>query len=178
MTFILTHLNDLAFCFSPSRKFKLKWKKNKNWITVCDGISQTCCDMTALNLHYHGIFMFRVQASSGRNHSDWAIKEFCPDKEGEGGNGGREWGRIRKRRINDSFQADVSRTIFYSTPWQYLAYCRHTSIKRNRRDKREENVQPQRVMVYLFSGKVTLLGKVTFFADWISVLKLRTTETA
>ncbi|XP_029936773.1 interferon alpha/beta receptor 1b-like isoform X2 [Myripristis murdjan] len=72
--------HPVTFTAQYLAKFKLKWKK-KSWTTVCDRTSQTCCDMTALNLHYHGIFMFRVQASSGRNHSEWAIKEFCPDKE-------------------------------------------------------------------------------------------------
>ncbi|TKS66814.1 Interferon alpha/beta receptor 1a [Collichthys lucidus] len=61
-------------------KFKLKYKSPK-WSMVCENTPQTSCDLTDLNLHYLGIYVFRVRASADGRHSDWVLKEFCPDKD-------------------------------------------------------------------------------------------------
>lgn len=41
------------------------------------------CDLTGCNLHYLGIYMIRVRANANGRHSDWVLKEFCPDTDGE-----------------------------------------------------------------------------------------------
>nr|UYQ90453.1 cytokine receptor family B5 [Larimichthys crocea] len=61
-------------------KFKLRYKSPK-WSMVCENTPQTSCDLTDLNLHYLGIYVFRVRASADGRHSDWVLKEFCPDKD-------------------------------------------------------------------------------------------------
>ncbi|KAK0154002.1 Interferon alpha/beta receptor 1a [Merluccius polli] len=62
---------------------KYKWTNGNHdqWITVCDKTPDTCCDLTPRNLYFLGLYMLRLRANSGRLHSQWVIKEFCPDKE-------------------------------------------------------------------------------------------------
>ena len=73
-----------VLCFSSLRKYSLMSKRKKpKWRTVCNDTLERSCDLTALNLHYLGIYMLRVQASANRQHSAWVQKEFCPDKDGK-----------------------------------------------------------------------------------------------
>ncbi|XP_038575682.1 interferon alpha/beta receptor 1b-like isoform X1 [Micropterus salmoides] len=63
-------------------KFKLKSKKKSpNWSMACDNTPHRSCDLSAFNLHYLGIYVLRVRASANGRHSDWVLKEFCPDKD-------------------------------------------------------------------------------------------------
>ncbi|XP_070770328.1 interleukin-10 receptor subunit beta [Enoplosus armatus] len=63
-------------------KYKLKYKKKSLiWGTACNKTSHRTCDISACNLHYLGIYMLRVQANANGNHSNWVLKEFCPDKD-------------------------------------------------------------------------------------------------
>ncbi|KAM4558261.1 interferon alpha/beta receptor 1b-like [Odontesthes bonariensis] len=62
-------------------KYKLRSKKGPNWSKMCNETSERSCDLTALNLHYLGIYMLRVRASVNGQHSVWVQKEFCPDKD-------------------------------------------------------------------------------------------------
>ncbi|XP_072253914.1 interleukin-10 receptor subunit beta [Leuresthes tenuis] len=63
-------------------KYKLVSKRKRpKWLTVCKDTSERSCDLTALNLHYLGIYMLRVRASVNQQHSAWVQKEFCPDKD-------------------------------------------------------------------------------------------------
>ncbi len=59
-------------------------KKSPSWCVACEKTPHRSCDLTAFKLHYLGIYMLRVQASVNGSHSDWVLKEFCPDKDGEG----------------------------------------------------------------------------------------------
>uniref|UniRef100_UPI003AAACD56 interleukin-10 receptor subunit beta n=1 Tax=Centroberyx gerrardi TaxID=166262 RepID=UPI003AAACD56 len=72
--------HTVTFTTQYLAKFKLLRRK-KDWTTVCVGTPHTRCDLTASNLHYLGIYVFRVRADAGKDHSDWAETEFCPDKE-------------------------------------------------------------------------------------------------
>ncbi|XP_071402960.1 interleukin-10 receptor subunit beta [Centroberyx affinis] len=72
--------HTVTFTTQYLAKFKLL-RKRRDWTTVCTGTPHTGCDLTALNLHYLGIYVFRVRADAGGDHSDWVETEFCPDKE-------------------------------------------------------------------------------------------------
>lgn len=74
------------------RKYKLQYKKKSpSWSTVCNETPHRSCDLTAVGLHYLGIYVLRVRANMNRLHSNWVEKEFCPDKDGE-----REgWDKVR-----------------------------------------------------------------------------------
>ncbi|XP_036396856.1 interferon alpha/beta receptor 1a-like [Megalops cyprinoides] len=63
-------------------KYKLS-KKKKTWISVCDRTLDIQCDFTNSGLHYQGIYVLQVQASCGREHSEWVPREFCPEKDAE-----------------------------------------------------------------------------------------------
>ncbi|XP_037542182.1 interleukin-10 receptor subunit beta [Nematolebias whitei] len=63
-------------------RYKLKMKKPR-WNTACEAASRRSCDLTRLNLHYLSIFMLRVRAELNGRHSEWVLKEFCPDKDAE-----------------------------------------------------------------------------------------------
>lgn len=57
--------------------------KSPRWNTACEAASRRSCDLTQLNLHYLSIFMLRVRAELNGRHSEWVLKEFCPDKDGK-----------------------------------------------------------------------------------------------
>ncbi|KAF3695200.1 Interferon alpha/beta receptor 1a Membrane-associated type I interferon receptor [Channa argus] len=60
-------------------KYKLKSKKILKWFTACEETSRMSCDLTPLQLHYLGIYVLRVRANANGSHSNWEMKEFCPD---------------------------------------------------------------------------------------------------
>ncbi|XP_044221797.1 interferon alpha/beta receptor 1b-like [Thunnus albacares] len=73
---------NVTFTAEYLPKYKLKYKRtNLNWYKACDKTPHKSCDFTALDLHYLGIFVFRVRVNVNGNHSDWVQKEFCPDKD-------------------------------------------------------------------------------------------------
>ncbi|XP_019208370.1 interferon alpha/beta receptor 1b isoform X2 [Oreochromis niloticus] len=76
-----THAVTFTTQYVPRYQLRFKKKKTPNWITACNQTSHRSCDLTRFNLHYLGIFVLRVQATVDGQHSEWAQKEFCPDKE-------------------------------------------------------------------------------------------------
>ncbi|KAK2839395.1 hypothetical protein Q5P01_013135 [Channa striata] len=63
-------------------KYKLNLKKKAlTWSTACEETSRRSCDLTSLKLHYLGVYVLRVRANANGSHSDWVMKEFCPDKD-------------------------------------------------------------------------------------------------
>lgn len=74
--------HDVTFTTQYVAKFKLKSKKKSpRWCVACEKTAQRSCDLTAFNLHYLGIYVLRVRANANGRHSDWVLKEFCPDKD-------------------------------------------------------------------------------------------------
>ncbi|XP_042350103.1 interleukin-10 receptor subunit beta [Plectropomus leopardus] len=72
----------ISFTTQYVAKYKLKSKKKRpTWYTACEETSERSCDLTKLNLYYLGIYMLRVRASVNGSLSNWALKEFCPDKD-------------------------------------------------------------------------------------------------
>ncbi|KAM6934557.1 cytokine receptor family member b4 [Xenentodon cancila] len=73
--------SDVTFTAEFVAKFKLRRKNPPNWTTACEKITQRSCDLTAFNLYYQGLYSLRVRANVNGHHSDWASKDFCPDKD-------------------------------------------------------------------------------------------------
>ncbi|XP_070694232.1 interleukin-10 receptor subunit beta [Pempheris klunzingeri] len=74
--------HNVTFTTQYIARYKLKSKKNNpNWFMACEKTSHRSCDLTAFNLHYLGIYVIRVRANLNGSHSDWVLKEFCPDKD-------------------------------------------------------------------------------------------------
>ncbi|XP_048833719.1 interferon alpha/beta receptor 1a-like [Brienomyrus brachyistius] len=69
---------SVTFTAQYISKYKLSLKSH-SWLTACENTTETWCDFTRRNLHYHGIYMLRVRTNSGTERSQWVEKQFCPD---------------------------------------------------------------------------------------------------
>lgn len=56
-------------------------KKPPVWKPACKESPEHSCELTSFDLYYFSIYKLRVRASVNGNHSAWAFKEFCPDKD-------------------------------------------------------------------------------------------------
>ncbi|KAJ8386797.1 hypothetical protein AAFF_G00167460 [Aldrovandia affinis] len=68
------------FTAQYQHKFKLR-KRKREWTSVCSETLDTQCDFTGCNLHYKGIYLLQVRASSAGESSEWVEKEFYPDQD-------------------------------------------------------------------------------------------------
>uniref|UniRef100_A0A8C7M964 Interferon alpha/beta receptor 1a n=1 Tax=Oncorhynchus kisutch TaxID=8019 RepID=A0A8C7M964_ONCKI len=78
----MTTGNTVTFTAEYMGKYKMQRKK-KNWSRVCERTIHTHCNFTGSDLHYLGMYVLRVRASADGLNSDWVLKDFCPDKDGE-----------------------------------------------------------------------------------------------
>uniref|UniRef100_A0A3P9HI27 Fibronectin type-III domain-containing protein n=1 Tax=Oryzias latipes TaxID=8090 RepID=A0A3P9HI27_ORYLA len=74
--------NQVTFTTEFISKYRLKSKKKPPvWTTACKESPEHSCELPSFDLHYLVIYKLRVRASVNGNHSAWAFKEFCPDKD-------------------------------------------------------------------------------------------------
>ncbi|KAM7407933.1 hypothetical protein PAMA_003605 [Pampus argenteus] len=66
-------------------RYRLTSKKGPKWYKACEKTSHRSCDLTPLNLYYFSIYMLRVRVNVNENHSDWVLKQFCPDEDADVG---------------------------------------------------------------------------------------------
>ncbi|XP_072556601.1 uncharacterized protein [Paramormyrops kingsleyae] len=71
---------SVTFTAQYISKYKLP-QKSPTWLTACENTTDTWCDFTGRNLHYHGMYVLRVRTNSGTERSQWEVKDFCPDKD-------------------------------------------------------------------------------------------------
>lgn len=58
-------------------------KRDPEWVSVCERVSGRSCDLTGLDLHYLGMYVFHVRTDWNGHHSEWVQVEFCPERDGE-----------------------------------------------------------------------------------------------
>ncbi|KAL4608968.1 interferon alpha/beta receptor 1b-like isoform X2 [Arapaima gigas] len=75
-----TRNQTVTFTAQYISKYKFRYKA-KQWITVCENITDTQCDFTDKSIYYFGIYLLRVRAYHGEESSSWVQQEFCPDKD-------------------------------------------------------------------------------------------------
>ncbi|XP_016895253.1 interferon alpha/beta receptor 1b-like isoform X2 [Cynoglossus semilaevis] len=75
---------DVTFTVQFVGSYELTDKKrDPEWVSVCERVSGRSCDLTGLDLHYLGMYVFHVRTDWNGHHSEWVQVEFCPERDAD-----------------------------------------------------------------------------------------------